>query len=222
VGGDVFKISVETEGLDGVFQLLAELNALIGDYGITGAELKSVGRQDGHGESNADIAGWLSDDGRNFFDATPEDTGRIAKTVAAVVEMRSRDLARRLVTRERKLLKGLVSGIAARVTSVSDVKTAWAAATGAAALRAGMREWMRGVDQRLTDQEVSSGAFNGKLSERYAAYKAKRFGFVSPIGVASGQLRDNFGASIASGGIRILTNRSLLGDLKARLKKATR
>lgn len=217
----MFKISAEVEGLDSVFELLGELNALIGDYGITGAELKSVARKDGHGESNAQIGDWLAEGGRDFFSATTADTDQIAKTVASVIEQRTQALANRMSKRSRKI--GNMNWTSALTQkSASAIRTDWARATGAAALRAGMREWMAAVDQRMTSQETSTGGGPSKLSERYAAYKARRFGFVIPIGVASGQLRDNFGPSIASGGIRILTRRTAVGEIKALIKSVFR
>lgn len=220
-GWDVFKLTADVEGLDSVMELLGELNALIGDYGITGAELKSVARKDGHGETNSQIGDWLAEDGRDFFSATKADTDQIAKTVASVIEQRTQALANRLKRRSRKIAK-MNWASALTQKSVGSIKTGWARAAGAAALRAGMREWMYAIDTRMTAQETSTGGAPSKLSERYAAFKAHRFGFVIPIGVASGQLRDNFGASIASGGIRILTRRTAIGDIKARIKRAVR
>jgi hypothetical protein len=64
-------------------------------------------------------------------------------------------------------------------------------ALAAAMLKAAMMAYMKAVVERIESQRTASGAAPQKLTPAYAAYKEKTFGFITPIGKASGQLLEN-------------------------------
>jgi hypothetical protein len=54
-----------------------------------------------------------------------------------------------------------------------------------------MASYMDAVVERIESQRTATGAAPRELTEAYAKQKQRRFGFVTPIGKASGQLLES-------------------------------
>lgn len=147
---------------------------------ITGAKLLSIPRADSGGFTNRQIVERQAELGRDVVTTTKAQSEKIAKAFAAEVEKR----AQAAVDKGRDFP---VDG------------------TAAAAMRKAMKEYIKIAAKKIKSQTQTDGSGFVELSEDYAWYKEEKFGFVEPILVATGQLRDNLNSTLVSSLIEITT-----------------
>jgi hypothetical protein len=139
--------------------LLKQLEQL--DTRFSGVELIGA-RADGV-DSN-DIVESLIERNRDFFSADQSLADEVAQAMADTIE------------------KFAQSALEKGRPDPSDNEIA------SSGLMAAMKAYMAGVVARIDAQRTATGGGPQALTDKYAAYKNKRWGFVTPIGKASGQL----------------------------------
>jgi hypothetical protein len=139
--------------------LLEQLKQL--DTRFSGVEL--IGSRADGVDSN-DIVTSLIEHNRDFFSESSDLGDEVAQAMAEEIEKRS----------QAALDKG-------RPDPSDDV-------LASSGLMAAMKAYMAGVVARIDAQRTATGGAPDGLTEKYAAYKEKRWGFKTPIGKASGQL----------------------------------
>jgi len=139
--------------------LLKQLEQL--DTRFSGVEL--IGARADFVDSN-NIVESLIERNRDFFSADQYLADEVAQAMADEIEKRS----------QAALDKG-------RPDPSDDT-------LAAGGLMSAMKSYMASVVARIDSQRTATGGGPQALTDKYAAYKAKRWGFVNPIGKASGQL----------------------------------
>jgi hypothetical protein len=127
------------------------------------AGVRLIGKRE-DGVDSDDIVDSLIEHDRDFFspdDAVAEDVAQ-----AAAIELEKRLAAAAAKGRPNPTDNALAGGM----------------------LKAAMMAYMKAVVDRIESQRTASGGAPQDLTPAYAAYKEKKFGFVTPIGKASGQL----------------------------------
>ena len=157
-------MSLDVKGLGKAQKLLKVLGKL--GNSIRAVDLNAKSRQDSSEKNNAEILEHLAEGGRDFVTPTDETMKKITRALVDNLELEIRKL---------KTSKASVTGAA---------KKAAANAFHAAAM-----VWQEEITRRIKEQDwVGDG---GDLSPEYAKYKENKYGFQTPIGVATGQVRDN-------------------------------
>jgi hypothetical protein len=139
--------------------LLEQLKQL--ETRFSGVEL--IGSRADGVDSN-DIVESLIEYGRDFFSSDQQLADDVAQAMADEIERRS----------QAAMEKG-------RPDPSDDV-------LASSGLMAAMKVYMVGVLERIDAQRTATGGGPQALTDKYAAYKNKRWGFTTPIGKASGQL----------------------------------
>lgn len=172
----MFALSVK--GLPAAKKLLKTAEKL--GSAIKGAQLNAKSRGDS-AKTNAEILEYLAEGGRDFVTPDSETLRKIEETIAGHLE------------------EGLE-----RIKRGNLKKSEKAAATeiAAKAFKEGATVWNDKISQNISDGKTADGQVE-ELSEEYARQKQRRYGFTKPIGVATGQVRDN----VAPGGRNIKLTR---------------
>jgi hypothetical protein len=181
----MFKMEYEVD--DEVVDQWRDVLSQLEDFDTKFSGVKLIGARDDGREFEV-IVDSLIENGRDFFTPDSKIAEDVARAFAAEVEKRAQAAFKR---RRRAIRKATRTG-----SQLVAAKTMSDDAIAGAALREGMKAYMMGVMDRLSEQRTSSGGAPDSLTPEYAAYKEKRWGFVTPIGVASGQLL----ASLIPGG----------------------
>ena len=178
-------IDIQTQGLAQAQDLLATLKKM-------GAKPRSVdlhGKQrlEGNDANNAEVLGWLKNTGRDFITPTKEMMDEIGEALKneieeGLIKAKARRAAR-AVTASAKQTPYKPKGDDQLAKSVMN-----------RALKNAMFKAMKIMSDRINNQETADGVLT-ELTEKYAAYKQKKFGFTRPIGKATGQLIDNLAQS---------------------------
>jgi len=158
----MFSMEISLKGDTQFKALLRQLERL--DTVFKGVRLRAK-REDG--VDSDDIVESLIKRDRDFFTAD----NAVAESVAASA---AAELEKRLAA-------------AAKLGNPSPTDNALAGAM----LKAAMATYMKEVVDRIESQRTASGAAPRELTPEYAAYKEKEFGFVVPVGKASGQLLES-------------------------------
>jgi hypothetical protein len=192
---------MDAEGLEGAYQTILTARAMLDEIGnrVKGIELKGKTREDSS-ENNAEVAEFLAKSGRDFFKPTQEVAEEIAGIIADRIES---ELER--VPKRGKHKGSALGGTGSRFKAILGSKKVVRRATAAAskAYREGLKHWMQGVLDNIRKQRTFDGSIIQGLSLEYKIWKLDKFGFAEPVGVASGQLKENLDPS-KSGNIRLL------------------
>lgn len=186
-------VSLEVEGIDTMSELLVMLREI--GTTVNGAQLRGAKRVDAEGTSNDDILAGLVLSGRDFVGPTDGDINAAADSFSKTVQTRLEKFARsrrakKLGAKSIEELKALQSIGYAKDGSAQRL----AQEIASASLKEAIFTWMDAIMSRIENQQTATGGLT-PLSETYAAYKRKKWGFESPIGKASGQLLDNLDSS---------------------------
>lgn len=220
-------IEIEAEGLEVVNELIEFSRSFLDACGnlVTGCGLHVKPRLDGPeglaDSDNVTIANSLIEYERDFFSLNDWEAGEVAAMFARVVQAQLDTIAKRNIRAAGKGLKGAVQ--------VSAMMKAAEAGTGAIgsqaatqvagkAYKEAMAKWMHIVSDRISNQKTVYGGSPKPLSEMYAEEKQKDVGFTIPIGVRTGQLRENFDPS-NTGNIRLYRDKSTHDQLMAGIKR---
>jgi hypothetical protein len=198
----MFAVTLEAEGLDMVTQMIDLARGILDAAGNTigGVDLHAKKRLEDEADSVI-IAKQLMEFGRDFFSLDDAQSEQVAQAFANEVQRRLDGVAGMAIG---------VSGVARAVGKASAEGTRMATETAGAAYRGAMMRYMAIVSENITAQRTAFGGSPDALSPEYAEWKQENFGFTSPIGVATGQLRENFDPS-NKGNIRLRTFKSLKG-----------
>jgi hypothetical protein len=180
-------LEIEAQGIGRANMLMEAALAFAKDSTITSVDLHAKTRKDGDA-NNVEIANELIKRARDFFSIRDEEAERIAQSAAIEAQRMLDHLA------SRPADKGIaLAGKAQATTHATQAK--------AKALIAAMKTYMDITGEHFDSQTTITGS-PAALSPEYAADKQRVFGFTDPIGVATGQLRENFDPS-NSGNIRL-------------------
>ena len=183
----MIALEIEAQGIGRANMLMEAALAFAKDSTITSVDLHAKTRKDGDA-NNVEIANELIKRARDFFSIRDEEAERIAQSAA--------NEAQRMLDHLASLPadKGIaLAGKAQATTHATQAK--------AKAMIAAMKTYMDITGEHFDSQTTITGG-PAALSPEYAADKQRRLGFTDPIGVATGQLRENFDPS-NSGNIRL-------------------
>jgi len=174
-------IMVHTEGLDEAMAAIKSMQKTLQMAGSVarGVKLNEKQRVAEPGEpippigTTRAIMVSLAEQGRDFFSLRSGEGVPLSRAFAAEFE-------RRMAREARKK---------------REISAARAGAIARAAFEEMMKAWMRIVSERLTSQATSGGGTPDSLSDSYADWKQRKYHFTTPIGVATGQLREQFDPS---------------------------
>ena len=175
-------IDIETKGLAEAQELLATLEKM-------GAKKRSVdlhGKErleSGSSANNAQIMEWLKDTGRDFITPTQDMMAKIGQKLSDEIED---GLVKAYARRAARAIKAHAKQKPYKPKGDDQL----ARSVMNRALKNAMFEAMEIMTERIEKQETADGVLK-ELTEAYAAYKQKKFGFTTPIGKATGQLIDN-------------------------------
>jgi hypothetical protein len=172
----MFSLTLNSEGLEKMSAALAELKKAGSEY--SGVTLSGSSRIDDPKVRNSEILEYLGKSGRKFTEPFQFEVQQIAQ--AAVEEyMKRLQIAFDSAGKKQK----------------------WARQTSAAALRASMIEYMTAVKSHIENGQAPGGVKD--LSDPYKDRKNRKYGFVYPIGKASGQLIEDLDTAFASGRMKL-------------------
>lgn len=216
----VFEINMETEGMEealALLQLTAQLGSSIKAVELSPRPRESWSDRDGNihdqGDvTNYDVIEYLADMGYNFRFLDDAEADRVSRAFIAAFEkywakMQAGSLKKKGkgILRSAKLpsfkkaaksisgasLGSVAGGTAGKLAGAIDRETKrQAQQVDAAAFRAAMLEYMKIVAEHIESGRTETGAARD-LSPYYARWKRAEFGFVKPVGKATGQLLDN-------------------------------
>lgn len=198
----MIAVTLEAEGLDLAAQVIALARGILDAAGNTigGVDLHAKKRVESEADSVI-IAKQLMEFGRDFFSLDDAQSEQVAQAFTAEVQRRLDGVAGVAIG---------TSSVARAVGKASAEGTRMARETAGAAYTEAMKRYMQIVEENITHQRTAFGGSPDALSPEYAEWKQKEFGFTTPIGVATGQLRENFDPS-NKGNIRLRTFKSLKG-----------
>lgn len=187
----MIELSLDTEGVQRLNTLVKVLKRL--GAAIAAVELHGIKRNDSSAD-NAEILGWLADQGRDFVTPSDSDIAKIEKAFVAEVERRS-----------GLLLDSIPMKDSAAKLKRSGIDAQMASEIAGASFIAAIKEWMDQVGDRIDAQKTNNPPFNAQLTPAYEAWKkTKTGGWAYPIGKFTGQLLDNLNSSgPAAGKIRL-------------------
>lgn len=162
-------LNIKTQGLENAMALLKTLQHM--GTAIKEVQLLAKDRVESAAD-NAEIIGHLIAQHRDFFSPNDEMVSKIDKVMVE--------------TMEEELTKQTVK----RVSTGKDQKKV-ANAVAAKAFIAGMEVAKDIMRERIENQVTADGSAPLPLSDDYEIQKQRKFGFTTPIGVATGQLLDN-------------------------------
>lgn len=157
--------TIEPEGLGKAKALLDVVMAL--GSAIRAVELNAKKRKEGGDNTNAEILEFLADSGRDFVTLSDADKREMESTLVAWLE----------------------KGLGGNIRSGQDFR-AFATEIAAKAFTEAAKFWQDKISENIRNGKSKDGPVED-LSPEYKNQKQKKYGFVYPIGVASGQLRDN-------------------------------
>ena len=171
----MFHVTLETQGLKGVTQVLDALQQLGAQVGAV--ELHTRKRDDSDA-TNAEILRWLAEQGRDFITPSGKDTDEIARTFAAELERRLGKQFSQLNVVDKWVGSGFQKKLSVFATEL-----------GSAGLMEAMKKYMDQVSKRIDKQETNVPPLKTELSDSYKKKKEKK-GWLD-IGKFTGQLIDN-------------------------------
>lgn len=190
------ELSLKVTGLQAAMKLMQRMHGIPRAY--RGVKLSDVERTESDAE-NSIIAEALQKSGRDFFSLRKGDEQHIVAAYDREIQIALDKEARLLA----KLERSTAVGAAAKLATFKGAAEGRARGMAGKALRAAMAEYMRLVTQNIEQQRTKSGAPR-ELTEEYAAVKQRRWGFVHPIGKASGQLLENLNPTEAGRNISLI------------------
>jgi hypothetical protein len=141
---------------------------------------------------------------RDFFTMSPSEQKTVVENVFVQKLMDGLHSTGKVSSRIRNKQTQIIAASAAGdIVKASKLKAQWAKQIMGNALRSAALSFLKWISGN-----INSGNWNGEggdLSEEYAAYKKKKFGFTHPIGKATGQLIDNVAPS--SKNIKLITGK---------------
>lgn len=180
-----------------------------------GVHLKGLDRSDSN-HNNAEILSDLGEQGRKFGELFEDELERIASIGASEYGERIQKAfgaakkaaakAARTLGKELgitgKALRAIAQQSASAVEGFERTEK-WSNQVAAAVLRACMSEYMKIVENHITEQKAPGGVrdFSGGPEAPYPKKKQKAVGFKYPIGKRSGQLIENLDPTNAAGRI---------------------
>lgn len=160
-------VSIKGKGLGRAKKLLKTIKKLGG--AIKAAELNAKAREGSDGLDNAQVLDYLAESGRDFV--TLSDTEQ--EEMSGI------------------LIDELTEGI--KKVKEADNPEKKAKNVAAKAFIAAALYWQKKITEHIEEQKwIGDG---GDLNEDYASTKEKKYGFRKPIGVATGQVKDNVAPS---------------------------
>lgn len=169
----MIEIGLKAEGMKPIQAKLAALENIVNGSLYKAVELNDKTRSDKQGvfeddKTNAEILGYLKEQGRDFVDTSPSESERVAGAFVARIE----DFMDKIYSAEGKGIMRAGRNAAAN---------AWKSA---------MERLMVIVTEHIESGNFTGGG-NPELSPAYARFKEAAVGFQKPIGKFSGQLIDN-------------------------------
>lgn len=156
-------VTVGVKGLGKAQKMLKTL-AKLGNS-IKAVELNAKEREGDSDLNNAEVLDYLAEAGRDFVTLSPKEQDKLKEIL------------------EEKLGKGIK-----RVKESDDPNRKAKEVVAKAFIEAGMY-WQERITAHIEEQDwIGDG---GELNEDYAKKKEKEHGFRKPIGVATGQVKDN-------------------------------
>ena len=195
--------TLTVDGLEGVMELFKIIESLPTE--IKGVNLLPIARDDG--KSNADILGWLKEQGRAFSDFGDQEGERLAQVAAKEYDKQLTNITKRLnkltAAQASKGLSGNQQKSLAKMQAFQNgagnkLAQQQANQISSSVFRAVMKEAMQIMTEHIENQTGPDGAAleNPRLSEAYGELKEMMVGFAYPIGKRSGQLLDNLNPSV--------------------------
>ena len=221
----MFVIEIEAEGLEVANELIEFTRSFLDAAGnlVTGCGLHAKARKSADGVENDEIANWLIGGGRDFFSLNDWEAGEVAAMFAKVVQSQMDTIAKKQIRAAGKGLKGIEKVAAMTKASAAGPGLDAQRATQVAgkAYKEAMAKWMHIVSDRIDKQQTVYGGSPDALTPEYAAQKQKDFGFTTPIGVATGQLREQFDPSNV-GNIRLYKDKTTMEKFTKAIGELTR
>jgi len=220
----MIEMNIEAEGLDVAAELIETARGMLDAAGnlVVGCGLHAKGRLDGSAD-NVTIANELIARGRDFFSLSDWEAGVVAAMFARVMQSQLDTIARKQTRAAGKGLKGAekVAAMAKQAGRGPKFDAQKASQVAGKAYKEAMAKWMQIVSERFGTQSVAFGGSPAPLTDDYAKHKREKFGFADPIGVATGQLRENFDPSNV-GNIRLYRDKSTMQKLTKAIGELTR
>lgn len=222
-------IEIDVEGLEVANEMIEMSRAVLDAAGnlVTGCGLHAKTRLQTSDKNNVEIANYLINASRDFFSVDAYEAEDIADMFAQVVQSMLDRIAKKAIRKAGKGLKGKARkawnaspellAMAKKLKGGSSINNQEANNIAAKAYKEAMAKWMHIVSDRITEQTTLNGGSPAPLSEGYARFKRGKFGFEEPIGVATGQLRENFDPSNV-GNIRMYRDKSMMQKMTQGLK----
>lgn len=139
------------------------------------------------GTQNSEILSYLKTGGRDFITVLPQDVDAVQ---SAFVEEVIRRMPSAANAGSRNVAGAMTLAAGSAFSKINDAATKHAKEVARAGLIKAMKTLMRTVSWRIKSQTAATGSLK-PLSKSYSEWKLRRYGFIIPIGVASGQLLDN-------------------------------
>lgn len=204
--------TIDCPELAPILEILRELKDTGSEY--KGVKLKGLERTDG-AANNAEVLSYLGEQGRAFGNLFPFEAEHIA-TIGAkeydtqiqkafdAVKRKAAKSARaagRAIGIKGKALTAMGKQAAANITMGARTEKLSKQMAGAV-LRACMRMYMEIVGDHIKKQ-FAPGGVKTPLNEDYEKEKKRAVGFIYPIGVRTGQLRENLDPAFTSARITL-------------------
>lgn len=172
-------IEIEAEGLESAMALMETLNTKPQIKGIT---CNTRDRLESNGVNNRQIMEWLAERGRDFFSINDMIVRELDQTMVKAMEKELDKQLKASIRREKARKRG---------NYIKHSKKKEANVVATRGFRAAMKRLLQIVNERIDNQVTATGGTPSALSEAYQVEKEFKYGFTIPIGVATGQLRDN-------------------------------
>ena len=199
----MIELQMEVLGLDSFAEFIAELAGLPSHY--SGVSLAPIPRAESKSD-NSKIMNYLAESGRDF-------KAMRGSQVEQMEVASANELQRRLDVQTKKMARALgkkhgmkgreLTAFAASMQGMMNFKgdDKWGRQAQGAMLKAAMEKYMEMVTDNIEEQRAMGGVV--PLTEDYADYKRKTYGFETPIGKATGQLLENLDTSISAKNIKL-------------------